>query len=155
MSPATILYAHERQLCPPDACSRVVVELTEHVPIEDYSVVQRALETVRAFGARLAAADLGSGYAGFRHLVSLRPDIIKLDMSLVRGIHASTEQRALASALVAFARDVGAQIIAEGVETQAELDTLRTIGVPWAQGFYFGAPSPVHADVLDPVPARC
>ena len=125
MSPATILYAIERELCPPDACSRVVIELTEHVPIEDYSVVQRALATVRSFGARLAADDLGSGYAGFRHLVSLRPDLIKLDMSLVRGIHDNPGQRALASALVAFAKDVGARVIAEGVEEQAELDTLR------------------------------
>jgi EAL domain-containing protein (putative c-di-GMP-specific phosphodiesterase class I)/DNA-binding NarL/FixJ family response regulator len=164
MSPATITYAHERELCPPEVCSRVVVELTEHVPIEDYSVVQRALETVRSYGTRLAAADLGSGYAGFRHLVSLRPDIIKLDMSLVRGIDASTEQRALASALVAFAGDVGAQVIAEGVETEDELDALRAIGVPWAQGFYFGMPGPAPsggrdvfsaAGVLDPVPARC
>ena len=143
MSPATILYAHERELCPPDACARVVVELTEHVPIEDYSVVQRALETVRSYGARLAAADLGSGYAGFRHLVSLGPDIIKLDMSLVRGINTSAEQRALASALAAFAADVGAQVIAEGVETQAELDALRDVGVALAQGFYFGAPGPL------------
>jgi EAL domain-containing protein (putative c-di-GMP-specific phosphodiesterase class I)/AmiR/NasT family two-component response regulator len=144
MSPSTIMYTHERELCPPDACARVVVELTEHVPIEDYSVVQRALETVRSYGARLAAADLGSGYAGFRHLVSLRPDIIKLDMSLVRGINASAEQRALASALVAFAADVDAQVIAEGVETQAELEALRDVGVAWAQGFHFGPPGPLE-----------
>jgi EAL domain-containing protein (putative c-di-GMP-specific phosphodiesterase class I) len=143
MSPATILYASERGLCPPDACSRVVIELTEHVPIEDYSVVQRALETVRSLGARLAADDLGSGYAGFRHLVSLRPDIIKLDQSLVRRIHSSTGQRALAAALVAFARDVGAHVIAEGVEEPAELDTLRSMGVPWAQGYHLGDPEPL------------
>jgi EAL domain-containing protein (putative c-di-GMP-specific phosphodiesterase class I)/AmiR/NasT family two-component response regulator len=143
MSPATILHAIERELCPPDACSRVVIELTEHVPIEDYSVLQRALHAVRECGARLAADDLGSGYAGFRHLVTLRPDIIKLDMSLVHGIHRSSGQRALASALIAFAKDVGARVIAEGVEEEAELDTLRTIGVPWAQGFHLGRPHPL------------
>ncbi len=143
MSPATILYAVERELCPPHACSRVVIELTEHVPIEDYSVLQRALAKMRSLGARLAADDLGSGYAGFRHLVSLRPDIIKLDKSLVHGIHESTGQRALASALVAFAGDVGAQVIAEGVEEQAELDMLRHLGVPWAQGFFLGRPEPL------------
>jgi EAL domain-containing protein (putative c-di-GMP-specific phosphodiesterase class I)/AmiR/NasT family two-component response regulator len=143
MSPATILYAIERELCPTKACSRVVIELTEHQPIEDYSVVQRALATLRGFGARLAADDLGSGYAGFRHLISLRPDLIKLDMSLVRGIHRHPGQRALASALAAFARDVGARVIAEGVEEQAELDTLRSIGVPWAQGCYLGGPGPL------------
>ena len=140
MSPATILHAVERELCPPEACSRVVIELTEHVPIEDYSALQRALAAARGYGARLAADDLGSGYAGFRHLVTLGPDIIKLDMSLVRGIHRSSGQRALASALLAFARDVGAVVIAEGVEEQAELDMLRAIGVPWAQGFHLGRP---------------
>ncbi len=61
-------------------------------------------------------------------------------MSLVRGIHRSSGQRALASALLAFARDVGAVVIAEGVEEQAELDMLRAIGVPWAQGFHLGRP---------------
>ena len=145
MSPATILHATERELCPPDVCTRVVIEVTEHVPIEDYSVVHRALDAVRTYGARLAADDLGSGYAGFRHLVSLRPDIIKLDLSLVRGIQGNAGQRALASALVAFSRDVGARVIAEGVEAEAELDVLRAIGVSWAQGFYLGRPEPLPA----------
>jgi EAL domain-containing protein (putative c-di-GMP-specific phosphodiesterase class I)/DNA-binding NarL/FixJ family response regulator len=143
LSPATILHATERELCPREACSRVVIELTEHVPIEDYSVVHHALDAVRSFGARLAADDLGSGYAGFRHLVSLRPDIIKLDMSMVRGIQDSPGQRALATALVAFATDVGARVVAEGVEDEAELEVLRAIGVSWAQGFYFSEPEPV------------
>ncbi|HEX4433052.1 MAG TPA: EAL domain-containing response regulator [Frankiaceae bacterium] len=148
MSPVTILHAIERDLCPPDACSRVVIELIEHVPIEDYSVLQRALAALREFGAKLAADDLGSGYAGFRHLVDLRPDIIKLDMSLVRGIHRSSGQRALASALVAFAADVGARVIAEGVEEQDELDMLRTIGVTWAQGYHLGRPLPLSTAAL-------
>jgi EAL domain-containing protein (putative c-di-GMP-specific phosphodiesterase class I)/DNA-binding NarL/FixJ family response regulator len=156
MSPATILHVINRESCPPEVCSRLVIELTEHVPIEDYSALQRALEQVRAMGARLAADDLGSGYAGFRHLVSLRPDIIKLDMSLVRGIHESTGQRALSSALVAFAKDVGAIVIAEGVEEAAELDTLREIGVPWAQGFHLGRPRPldVRQELLAEQPMR-
>jgi EAL domain-containing protein (putative c-di-GMP-specific phosphodiesterase class I) len=73
----------------------------------------------------------------------LQPDIIKLDISLVRGIHRNNGQRALASALVAFARDVDARVIAEGVEEQGELDALRDIGVPWAQGYYLGKPAPL------------
>jgi EAL domain-containing protein (putative c-di-GMP-specific phosphodiesterase class I)/AmiR/NasT family two-component response regulator len=156
MSPATILYAVEREMCRPDACSRVVIELTEHVPIEDYSALHRALAAVRELGAQLAADDLGSGYAGFRHLVTLRPDIIKLDMSLVRGIHRSSGQRALASALVAFAKDVGARVIAEGVEEHEELDTLRTIGVQWAQGFHLGRPRRLRQlALLDPALPTC
>ena len=99
MSPATILHMADNSLCEPAMCPRVVIEITEHVPIEDYSAVHRAVADMRAAGARLAADDLGSGYAGFRHLISLKPDIIKLDISLVGGIHRSREQRALAGAL--------------------------------------------------------
>jgi EAL domain-containing protein (putative c-di-GMP-specific phosphodiesterase class I)/AmiR/NasT family two-component response regulator len=142
MSPASILLIQEQALCDPTLCPRIVIELTEHVPIEDYSAVHRALEEMRDHGTKLAADDLGSGYAGFRHLIALQPDIIKLDISLVRGIHQSRAQRALASALVAFAGDVAAQVIAEGVEEAAELAVLQDLGVCWAQGYYLGVPAP-------------
>ncbi|MDX6254726.1 MAG: hypothetical protein QOJ11_1060 [Frankiales bacterium] len=75
-----------------------------------------------------------------RHLLRLRPDIIKLDISLVGGIQHSPSQRALAKALIAFAANVGARIIAEGVEAPDELAVLRELGVPWAQGFLLGRP---------------
>ena len=140
MSPAMILYLQEQKLCDPDLCPRIVIELTEHVPIEDYSALHHALRYLRDHGTRLAADDLGAGYAGFRHLIALEPDIIKLDISLVAGIHRSPGARALTSALVAFATDVGAIVIAEGVEQAPELAELREIGVPWAQGFYIGNP---------------
>ena len=142
MSPATVQLLQERPLCAPADSPRVVIELTEHVPIEDYSAVHRALSELRLQGARLAADDLGSGYAGFRHLIALSPDIIKLDMSLVRGIHRSRPQRALARALIAFAGDVGAMVVAEGIEEVAELEVLRDLEVPWGQGYYLGRPAP-------------
>ena len=119
-----------------------MIELTEHVPIEDYAPLHRALSDMRMHGARVAADDLGAGYAGFRHLVSLSADIIKLDISLVSGIHRSRSQRALASALIAFAGDVGATVIAEGIEEAEELDVLCDLGVPWGQGYYLGRPAP-------------
>jgi EAL domain-containing protein (putative c-di-GMP-specific phosphodiesterase class I)/AmiR/NasT family two-component response regulator len=143
MSPASVLHLLRHQLCEPGLYPKIVIELTEHVPVEDYAAVHGALADMRARGSRLAADDLGSGYAGFRHLIRLQPDIIKLDISLVRGIHRSNGQRALSSALVAFAADVGAHVIAEGIEEQGELDTLREIGVPWAQGYYLGKPAPL------------
>jgi EAL domain-containing protein (putative c-di-GMP-specific phosphodiesterase class I) len=150
MSPATILHLAEQHLCEEELCPQIVIELTEHVPLEDYAAVHRALRGIREHGARLAADDLGSGYAGFRHLISLKPDIIKLDMSLVRGIHSNRGARALASALVAFAADVGAAVIAEGVEEAAELSGLRDIGVLMAQGYYLGRPAPLPAGGLSP-----
>jgi EAL domain-containing protein (putative c-di-GMP-specific phosphodiesterase class I) len=143
MSPASVLHLLTHQLCDPGLYPRIVVELTEHVPVEDYAAVHASMAPMREGGSRLAADDLGSGYAGFRHLIRLQPDIIKLDISLVRGIHRSKGQRALASALVAFAADVGARVIAEGVEEKGELEALQDIGVPWAQGYYLGKPNPL------------
>jgi EAL domain-containing protein (putative c-di-GMP-specific phosphodiesterase class I) len=145
MSPAAILLLFHAKLCEEHVCPRIVIELTEHVPIEDYAPLHRALSDMRMHGARLAADDLGSGYAGFRHLIALSPDIIKLDISLVSGIHRSRSQRALASALIAFATDVGATVIAEGIEEAEELVVLRDLGVPWGQGYYLGRPAPATA----------
>jgi EAL domain-containing protein (putative c-di-GMP-specific phosphodiesterase class I) len=142
MSPATITTIHDRQLCQAEFCPRIVIELTEHVPIQDYSSLHRVLAPMRAHGARLAADDLGSGYAGFRHLIALEPDIIKLDISLIRGIQHSRGQRALTRALLAFAADVDATVIAEGVEDADELAVLIDLGVPWAQGYHLGRPAP-------------
>jgi EAL domain-containing protein (putative c-di-GMP-specific phosphodiesterase class I)/AmiR/NasT family two-component response regulator len=154
MSPASVLHLLTHRLCDPGLYPKIVIELTEHVPVEDYAAVHESLATMRESGSRLAADDLGSGYAGFRHLIRLQPDIIKLDISLVRGIHRNNGQRALASALVAFAGDVGARVIAEGVEEQGELDALRDVGVPWAQGYYLGRPAPLPTNpaavVTDP-----
>lgn len=143
LSPAAILSVSEFPLCGAGACPRIVIELTEHEPIEDYSALHRALAPMREQGARLAADDLGSGYAGFRHLIALQPDIIKLDISLISGIQHSRGQRALTAALLAFAADVGAMVIAEGIETREELAVLQDLGVPWGQGYHLGRPVPV------------
>jgi EAL domain-containing protein (putative c-di-GMP-specific phosphodiesterase class I)/FixJ family two-component response regulator len=141
LSPASVLRLPAHPLVGPELCPRFVVELTEHVPVQDYGAVRRALADVRAAGARLAADDVGAGYAGFRHLVALEPDIIKLDISLVRGIHRSRGQRALATALQAFAADMGAIVIAEGIEEAEEMSVLVDLGVPWGQGFFLGRPA--------------
>ena len=142
MSPATVLHVMENELCPPDRCPDIVIELTERVPIQDYAAVRGALSEMRSLGTRLAADDRGSGFAGFRHLVSLAPDIIKLDIALLRDFHFKSGQLAITNALVTFADDVGAQVIAEGVEDEAELELLQSLGVTWAQGYHLGKPSP-------------
>jgi EAL domain-containing protein (putative c-di-GMP-specific phosphodiesterase class I)/AmiR/NasT family two-component response regulator len=140
MSPATILHLQTDVLCRPGLYPQIVVELTEHVPTEDYSALHDALRDIRAQGARLAAYDLGSGYAGFRHLIALQPDIIKLDKSLVTGIHNDRSSRSLARALVGFASEVGTVVLAEGVEDATDLAELRDLGVHWGQGGYLGRP---------------
>ena len=144
MSPAMVMHLVESELCQPALWPRIVIELTEQVPVEDYSALQRALAPMRSQGARLSADDLGSGYAGFRHLLRLQPDIIKLDISLIAGINRNHEQQALTRALLAFAYEVGAQVVAEGIEEPAELNTLQDLGVPWGQGYLIGRPAPLR-----------
>jgi EAL domain-containing protein (putative c-di-GMP-specific phosphodiesterase class I) len=122
--------------------SRVVVEVTEHAPVNDYPRMRSALQDLRERGARLAVDDAGAGYASLRHILQLEPDFIKLDVTLTRGIEAQRSQRALASALVTFGREVDAAIIAEGIETEDELAVIRELGVPLGQGYYLGRPAP-------------
>jgi EAL domain-containing protein (putative c-di-GMP-specific phosphodiesterase class I) len=122
---------------------RVVVEVTEHDRIEDYECLEAALEKLRECGARIAIDDVGAGFASLRHILGLSPDIVKLDLSLTRDIDSDPARRALAAALVAFAREIDATIAAEGIESGAELDLLRELGIDYGQGFYLGPPQPL------------
>jgi len=119
-----------------------VLELTEHHRIDSYDSVLGAIEGLRRHGVRLAVDDAGAGYAGLHHILRLRPEILKLDMALTRGIDADPARRALATALVHFAAEIDSMIVAEGVETTEELDTLTSLGVQWAQGYLLGRPTP-------------
>lgn len=95
------------------ASSRIVLELTEHVGVEDYTALELALRRLRSTGVRLAVDDAGAGFASLRHSLNLRPDIIKLDIDLVRGIDADPARRALAGSLLIFAGEIGAQVVAK------------------------------------------
>ncbi|WGD29424.1 EAL domain-containing protein [Ancylobacter sp. WKF20] len=119
---------------------RLMLEVTEHATIADYAALETALCPLRARGIRLAVDDAGAGFASMRHILNLAPDMIKLDISLTRGIDGDARRRALARGLVAFAHDIGCAIAAEGVETPAELDTLRGLGVDEAQGYLLDPP---------------
>jgi EAL domain-containing protein (putative c-di-GMP-specific phosphodiesterase class I) len=119
---------------------RIVVEVTEHEAIEDYPRLRSAVDALRGLGVRLAIDDAGAGYASLRHILQLSPDFIKLDIALTRDIHEDPPQRALAAALVTFAREIGATITAEGVEVVEEAETLKDLGVELGQGFFLGRP---------------
>jgi len=114
--------------------------MTEHAPVGDYEALNRALQPLRAGGVRVAVDDAGAGFASLRHILLLVPDIIKLDISLTRGIDTDRPRRALSCALVAFARETSTVIVAEGIETGAELRTLKEIGVSQGQGFLIAKP---------------
>lgn len=122
--------------------SRVVLEITEHDIVGDYAALSDFLAPLRRRGLRLAIDDAGAGYASFRHILHLRPDIIKLDMSLTHNVDSDVGRRSLASSLVSFAREINCKLVAEGVETIGELNMLAELGVHSAQGFYLHRPQP-------------
>jgi EAL domain-containing protein (putative c-di-GMP-specific phosphodiesterase class I)/AmiR/NasT family two-component response regulator len=144
VSPATVLSGKLAALLESAEGGRLVIELTEHVLVEDFDALGKALAALRGQGVRLAVDDTGAGYAGFRHLLGLHADIIKLDISLTRGIDTDPARRALGAALVKFADDTGAQLIAEGVESGTELSTLIELGIGWAQGYHLARPAPLQ-----------
>ena len=135
-----------------ERADRLVIEITEHEPVEDYDALTDALEALRRRGVRVAIDDAGAGFASLRHALRLDPHILKVDISLVRDIDTDRARRALASALIHFAEEMDVAIIAEGIETQAELDTLLALGVHFGQGYFLARPAPIDPSEAD-VPA--
>ncbi|MFT3847689.1 MAG: EAL domain-containing protein [Propionivibrio sp.] len=151
VSPATIQNGALDAVLAGFPFKRLMLEVTEHTSVDDYSLVAAALKPLRERGLMLAVDDAGAGYASFRHILKLQPDVIKLDVSLIREIDSNTGGRALAAALIRFAEETGSKIVAEGVETVAELHTLRELKVNKVQGFLLGRP--VSIDALPSQPA--
>jgi EAL domain-containing protein (putative c-di-GMP-specific phosphodiesterase class I) len=121
--------------------SRVALEITEHAAVTRYEDIHAALLPHREQGLRLAVDDTGAGYASFAHVLKLRPDVIKLDRSLLADIDHDAARRAFVTAIVLLGLELGAGVTAEGVETAAELDTLRSLGVDTVQGYLLARPS--------------
>ncbi|MFA9444505.1 EAL domain-containing protein [Egicoccus sp. AB-alg6-2] len=120
---------------------RVIVEITEHAPVDDYQQLTGVLADLRsAHDVLVAIDDAGAGFSSLRHIVQLGPDLIKLDMSLTRDIHLDPVRRALADSLVGFATSAGIRLVAEGVETMEELHELHELHVHAAQGYLLGRP---------------
>jgi EAL domain-containing protein (putative c-di-GMP-specific phosphodiesterase class I) len=120
---------------------RVVIEVTEHTSIDDYTQVVSARAQLKALGVRLAVDDAGAGYASLRHILALSPDLIKIDRSLISGVDTDPIRLSMVSAVAMFALQSGASLVAEGVETAGELDTLTSLSVDAAQGYYLARPS--------------
>ena len=143
LSPATLLAPGLLDELARRRLHEVVVEITEHAPVDDYARIRRVLGRLRESGVRLAVDDVGSGYASLRHIVELQPDILKVDISLVRGVESAPLQRGVIKTLVTFAHELGAELVAEGIETRSELEVLTALGVTLGQGYYLGRPSPL------------
>jgi EAL domain-containing protein (putative c-di-GMP-specific phosphodiesterase class I) len=119
----------------------VVLEITERVPREEREPYQQVLRELKDQGFGIAVDDMGAGYSSLQSLVELEPDFLKFDIALVRHIDRSTIKRSLLETLVDLAERIGAQVVAEGIEEQAELATLREMGVSLGQGRLLAAPA--------------
>jgi EAL domain-containing protein (putative c-di-GMP-specific phosphodiesterase class I) len=144
VSPATILSGRLEPLVATAGGRDLVLEETEHHRIDDYRALASAIEGLRPH-ARIAIDDVGAGYAGLRHIVDLRPDILKLDISLTRDVDRDPAKRALAVALASFAEHIGSSIVAEGIERAEERLTLRELGIRYGQGWLFSRAMPLVA----------
>ena len=122
----------------------LIVEITEHETVADYRALRDAIESLGG-SIRTAVDDAGAGIANFAHIVELRPDFVKLDIGLVRGVDADPGRQAIVVAMGHFARASGCLLIAEGVETAAEAATIAALGVDFGQGYWYGRPATVDA----------
>ncbi|WP_047960063.1 bifunctional diguanylate cyclase/phosphodiesterase [Desulfovibrio sp. TomC] len=119
----------------------VVLEITERHNVQDFKLFHRTLAHYRDAGYGVAVDDVGTGYSGLASIAEIKPDFMKIDMSLVRGIDANPVKRALLETLLTFAEKIGCRIVAEGIETESELICLIRLGVHFGQGFYLGRPA--------------
>ena len=151
LSPSTLRDRRlaEVLLAPVVPADRIVIEVTENARITDYETAQELLACVRASGVRLAVDDAGAGYATLRHMLNLQPDFIKMDRSITEDVDSDTARRVLATALVTFAGEVGATVIAEGVETHGEINGVRGAGIRHAQGYVLARPTALPLAPVD------
>jgi EAL domain-containing protein (putative c-di-GMP-specific phosphodiesterase class I) len=145
VSPATLLIPEFGRLLADLPLERILLELSEHDPVEDYDALTGALTYVRAAGLRLAIDDVGAGFSSLRHIVVTNPDVIKVDRSIVSGVDADPVLSTLVRSLVDFGHGCGVRVVAEGIETAEEAAVLRRLGVDYGQGWFFGRPGPPEA----------
>ncbi len=148
VAPVTVLEQPELLQPLAELPCTVVLEVTERSTVPDtrWHVFTHSLDILRWRGFLVAMDDCGAGYSGLNRLVALRPDFAKVDMELVRGVDRDSAKAQLVAALVSFSRRAGITVIAEGVETRAELETLSELGVDYVQGFLLARPESGFAE---------
>jgi EAL domain-containing protein (putative c-di-GMP-specific phosphodiesterase class I) len=119
---------------------RIVIEITEKLVIENYSLFQDAMSYFTDLGMTLAVDDVGAGYSGLETIARLRPGYLKIDVALVRDVHTSLVNREMILAIMAMGAGIDAKVIAEGIQSDEELQMLSSMGVEYGQGFYLGRP---------------
>ncbi len=129
---------------------QVTLEITESVPIKYFSQCQSILAEIRSKGISLAIDDFGAGYSNLKYISDLHPEIVKFDRELIAGVAPESSQARLIGSLVVLCHEMGAKVIAEGIETQVELDTVVALGVDFGQGYLLGRPADPPPDLIWP-----
>src|SRR5271166_4088936 len=127
---------------PPGDLEGLIIEITEETLVNSDEQLCGVFAALHARGVRTAVDDMGAGYSGLRQITTVLPSYLKLDRSLVSGIDSDGERAALVGALAGYSQQVGSLLVAEGIETRAEMDMLSRLGVPLAQGFHLARPGP-------------
>lgn len=120
--------------------SRIVIEITEKLVIENYSLFREAMAYYTDLGMSFAVDDVGAGYSGLESIARLKPNYLKIDTNLVRDVHESRVNREMVKALSSLGRGIGATVIAEGIHTEQEVQALASLGIDYGQGFYLARP---------------
>jgi EAL domain-containing protein (putative c-di-GMP-specific phosphodiesterase class I) len=141
VTPAMLLCGDLLALLDGSPGERLTIELTEHLAIDDYPRARRVVDELRATGVRLAIDDVGTGYSSLRHIVELEPERIKLDRTFIAGVETNRIWAQMAEALVQVAGGTGARLVAEGIETERQLEIARDLGIRYGQGYFIARPS--------------
>ena len=140
-SPTTLLDDRFWELFGQHDASHIVIEVTEHIAVEDYAQYTAVLSLIRRLGARLAIDDAGSGYSSLQHIVRLDPDIVKIDRAFV-DVDTDQSKHNAVKALISLANSMHATVVVEGVETEGQRQELRRMGANYVQGYLSGRPQP-------------
>jgi EAL domain-containing protein (putative c-di-GMP-specific phosphodiesterase class I) len=127
----------ERAHVSPD---RIVIEITEHLVIENYALFRETMAYFTDLGMSFAVDDVGAGYSGLESIAKLKPSFLKIDTSLVRDVHVSHVNRAMVKAIIALGHGINARVIAEGIHNEEETQVLRAMGVDFGQGYHLAKP---------------
>lgn len=125
----------------------VFLEVTESVPLSHYRFCHSVLSEIRSRGVKLAVDDLGAGFSNLKYIADLQPEVVKLDRSLVAGLDANRPLRRLATSLVSLCHEMGARVVAEGIETRDELLAVVDTGAHFGQGYYLARPNRIPPEV--------
>jgi EAL domain-containing protein (putative c-di-GMP-specific phosphodiesterase class I) len=127
---------------------RVVLEITERAALDEVRDVRDRVARLRKMGYRVAVDDLGAGYAGLTSFAQLEPDVVKLDMSLVRNVNKEPTKLKLIRSMISLCAEMGLLVVAEGVETSEERDVLVDLGCDYLQGYLFARPGSPFPEVV-------